>query len=62
MGGIESEDAPADVYVGLGAIEMPGYRDLVKGELVEFQYEEAAQDSWNYRATWVRPMRFKSPS
>jgi cold shock CspA family protein len=62
MGGIESEDAPGDVYVGLRAIEMPGYRDLVKGDLVEFQYEEAAQDSWKYRATWVRPMRFKDSS
>jgi cold shock CspA family protein len=61
MGGIESDKAPADVYVGLSAIDMPGYRELVQGELVEFQYELAAQDSWNYRATWVRPMRFKDP-
>ena len=59
MGGIESDDAPGDVYVGLAAIEMPGYRSLVKDELVEFQYEVAVQDSWRYRATWVRPMRFK---
>jgi cold shock CspA family protein len=62
MGGIESDDAPGDVYVGLAAIEMPGHRNLVKGELVEFQYEEAAPDSWNYRATWVRPLRFKPSS
>jgi cold shock CspA family protein len=59
MGGIQSDDAPGDVYVGLAAIDMPGYRELVQGELVEFQYVEAAHDSWNYRATWVRPMRFK---
>jgi cold shock CspA family protein len=59
MGGIESEEAPGDVYVGLAAIDMPGYRELVEGELVEFQYVEASHDSWNYRATWVRPMRFK---
>ena len=59
MGGIESGDAPGDVYVGLSAIDMPGYRELLQDELVEFQYVEAAHDSWNYRATWVRPMRFK---
>lgn len=59
MGGIESDQAPGDVYVGLMAIDMPGHRELVQGELVEFQYVEAAHDSWSYRATWVRPMRFK---
>ena len=59
MGGIESDDAPGDVSVGLAAIDMPGYRELIKGELVEFQYVELAQDSWSYQATWVRPMRFQ---
>jgi len=59
MGGIESESAPGDVYVGLAAIDMPGYRVLIQDELVEFQYVELAHDSWRYRATWVRPMRFK---
>jgi cold shock CspA family protein len=58
MGGIESDDAPGDVYVGLAVIEMPGYRELIKGELVEFQYVEVAHDRWDYRATWVRPIRF----
>jgi hypothetical protein len=59
MGGIESDGAPGDEYVGLAVIDMPGYRVLIKDELVEFQYVELAHDSWNYRATWVRPMRFK---
>jgi cold shock CspA family protein len=60
MGGIETDDAPGDVYVGLAAIDMPGYPELIKGELVEFQYVELAHDSWNYRATWVRPIRFNN--
>ena len=59
-GGIESDQVLGDVYVGLASIEMPGYRQLVQGELVEFRYEEVVQDSWRYRATWVRPMRFSN--
>ena len=57
-GGIESDQVPGDVYVGLSSIDMPGYRKLVQGEEVEFRYEEAEHDSWQYRATWVRPIRF----
>ncbi len=56
MGGIESPDAPADVYVGLAAIDMPGYRELVAGQPVEFQFIQQSHDSWHYRATWVRPI------
>ena len=59
MGGIESDGAPGDAYVGLAAIDMPGYRALINGELVKFQYVELAHVSWNYQATWVRPMRLK---
>jgi CspA family cold shock protein len=56
MGGIESDETPGDVYVGLAAIDMDGYRVLTAGETVEFQYIAQAHDSWQYRATWVRPV------
>ncbi len=56
VGGIESDDAPADVHVGLAAIDMPGYRELNPGQLVEFQFIAQSFDSWHYRATWVRPI------
>jgi CspA family cold shock protein len=53
-GGIESDDAPGDVWVHFSVIEGDGFRELEAGEAVEFRFEAARQDSWNYRATWVR--------
>ena len=53
-GGIVSDETPGDVWVHFSAIEGPGYRELTDGEPVEFRYEAAKQDSWDYRATWVR--------
>ena len=43
-------------------IEMPGFRTLTNGQQVEFRYEPGHQDSWNYRATWVRPLEAESDS
>ena len=60
-GGIESDDAPGDVWVHFSAIERDGYRTLVAGEAVEFRYEAAQQDSWRFRATWVRPISPNPP-
>jgi len=54
-GGIESEEAPGDVWVHVSVIEMQGFRTLSAGQSVEFRFEPANQDSWSYRATWVRP-------
>lgn len=53
-GGIASADTPGDVWVHFSAIEGDGYKALIEGEAVEFRFEAAQQDSWNYRATWVR--------
>jgi CspA family cold shock protein len=53
-GGIESTETPGDVWVHFSVIEGEGYRELLEGEAVEFRYEAARQDSWRYRATWVR--------
>ena len=55
-GGIESDEAPGDVWIHFSNIEAPPgqYRSFEDGQLVEFQYESARQDSWNYRATWAR--------
>jgi cold shock protein len=55
-GGIQSVDAPGDVWVHCSVIEMPGFRTLTEGQEVEFRYQAGRQDSWNYRATWVRPL------
>jgi CspA family cold shock protein len=55
-GGIESDDVPGDVWVHASVIECVGFRELTAGSEVEFRYEEARQDSWRYRATWVREL------
>ncbi len=55
-GGIESPDVPGDVWVNHTVIDMPGFRALSEGQEVEFRYRVGRQDSWNFRATWVRPM------
>ena len=55
-GAITSSDLPHDVWVHFSAIEGHGFGDLDGGEQVEFRYEDCwgHQDSWHYRATWVR--------
>jgi CspA family cold shock protein len=55
-GGIESDQTPGDVWVIWSVIDGTGYRNLTPGEEVEFLYERADQDSWRYRATWVRQL------
>lgn len=55
-GRIVSDDVPGDVWVHFSAIDMSGYKSLEEGQVVDFRYEEAPQDSWSYRATWVRPL------
>ena len=55
-GGIESDEAPGDVWVHFSVIEGDGFRTLAAGETVEFRYEAAQQDRWRFRATWVRPI------
>lgn len=55
-GGIESEETPGDVWVHFSMIERGegDYKSLEQGQEVEFAYERANQDSWRYRALWVR--------
>jgi len=33
-----------------------GYRSLSAGQVVEFAFERVKQDSFDFRATWVRPV------
>lgn len=55
-GGISSPDAPGDVWVLFSVIDMPGYAVLHDGQDVEFRWVQQKQDSWDYVATWVRPL------
>jgi CspA family cold shock protein len=55
-GAISSAALPAgfDAWVHFSVIEEEGYRSLIAGETVDFEFEEAEQDSFRYRATTVR--------
>lgn len=55
-GAIASADLPdgLDAWVHFSVIEMDGYRALNPGDVVEFDYEPAQQDSFRFRATRVR--------
>ena len=55
-GAIQSPALPEgkDAWVHFSFIEGDGYRSLVAGEPVEFDYEALQQDSFEYRATRVR--------
>lgn len=56
VGGIESTQTPADVWVHFGVIDGTGFRTLDAGDRVVFRWEPTFQDSWRCRATWVRKL------
>ncbi len=55
-GAISSIDLPGDqdAFVHYSSIEDDGYRSLAAGDLVEFDYEAAHQDSFRFVATRAR--------
>ena len=55
-GAISSDALPPgkDAWVHFSAIEMDGYKTLDAGQRVEFDFEPAQQDSFEFRATRVR--------
>jgi cold shock protein len=55
-GAISCDELPdgQDVWVHFSNIEAPGYRALEAGDVVDFDYEAARQDSFNFRATRAR--------
>ncbi|MBR7834439.1 cold shock domain-containing protein [Actinospica durhamensis] len=57
-GAIASPDLPPgfDAWVHFSVIDMVGYRALEPGDQVEFDYEQAQQDSFRFRATRVRKL------
>ncbi|MGZ4506866.1 MAG: cold-shock protein [Blastococcus sp.] len=57
-GAIASDALPAgrDAWVHLSMIDTTGYHSLREGQEVEFAFEQGKQDSFDYRATYVRPL------
>lgn len=52
-GAIASAELPDghDAWVHFSVIEADGYRSLQAGDIVDFEYEPARQDSFQFRAT-----------
>ena len=57
-GAIASPELPPgeDAWVHFSMIDGPGDRFLDEGDVVEFRYEQAAQDSFRWRSTGVRKL------
>jgi CspA family cold shock protein len=57
-GVLTSPDVPGDIWVHFSSIEVDGYRNLVEGQRVEFEWEHypPGQDGYFYRAERVRPL------
>jgi CspA family cold shock protein len=56
-GVIASADTPGGCWAHFSHLEMPGYRSLDPGEVVQFEWEQPGQDGYGYRAVRVRPAR-----
>ncbi len=54
-GTLASVVLPSDTlaWVHYSAVEVDGFRELIVGEVVLFDFEEADQDGFRYRATRV---------
>jgi CspA family cold shock protein len=57
-GAISCPELPAgeDAWAHFSMLDIEGYRELRAGQAVDFEYERAQQDTFSYRATWVRPV------
>ena len=55
-GAIASDALPSgrDAWVHFSLIDMHGHCSVREGQVVQFAFEEAKQDSFDYRATYVR--------
>lgn len=55
-GVLRSQDLPEDCWASFSHIRMEGYRVLVPGQAVRFDWEAFEQDGHAYRAVEVTPL------
>lgn len=55
-GVIDSPDTPGGCWVHYGKVAVKGFRGLDPGQRVEFEWELAGQDGFDYRAIRVWPL------
>lgn len=53
-GVLDSRTVADSVWAHFSVIEADGFRALAVGEDVRFTVEQAEQDGYHWRATWVR--------
>jgi CspA family cold shock protein len=54
-GVLDSEVTPGGCWAHFSSIRMPGYKSLLEGQEVAFDFEAANQDGYDFRAVDVRP-------
>jgi uncharacterized RmlC-like cupin family protein/cold shock CspA family protein len=54
-GVVDSPDTPGGCWVHYSAVRMEGYKDLIPGQAAVFDWEEAEQDGFAFRAHAVWP-------
>ena len=54
---VTNDQPPRAVWAHFSAIDVEGYKSLKPGQRVELRYEEADQDGFKYRATYVHPLK-----
>ncbi|WP_432829712.1 hypothetical protein [Dactylosporangium sp. CA-092794] len=52
-GVLDSPDTPGGCWTHFSGIDMPGYRALRPGEVVQLEWESPGQDGYGYRAVRV---------
>lgn len=56
-GGIEAPDHPGTGFVHFSQVRMEGYRQLLPGQTVEYEWaDDFGQDGCQWRVAWVRPV------
>ena len=57
-GAISCSELPSgkDAWAHFSMLDVQGFQDLKPDQAVDLEYERAQQDSFDFRAKWVRPV------
>jgi CspA family cold shock protein len=54
-GVLDSDETPGGCWADFSVLEVQGYRSLVPGQAVRFDWERTWQDGYGFRALRVQP-------
>jgi len=53
---LTSPETPSGCWAHFSTLRIDGYRTLVPGQRVSFEWESPGQDGYGHRAVWVAPI------